>query len=191
MIDRTSQLSRPTSPCAKHRIRAERNRLSVIVVFQFGKRSARKSCSVAQSDQNRKGLCSIGSHLSRIEFSHRYDSEGRVVGNRMSWLRLSLLSNALLRPGCKKRPGSCGTQDKRRRATAPGKPRLTSAAKGIASPAIVRLARRAEYQETGSFSSTEAHQTNPARFVRETSNPDVLSDAIIRPARERGRCGHA
>jgi len=79
-----------------------------------------------------------------------------------------------------------GTQDDQRRTTAPGKPRLTSAAKGIASPAITRLARRAGCRETGSSSSTEAHQSNPARFVCETSNPDVLSDAIRRP---RARAG--
>ena len=74
----------------------------------------------------------------------------------------------------------------RRHTTVPGKPRLTSAAKGIASPAIVRLARRAGCRKTGSSSSTEAHQSNPARFVCETSNPDVLSDAIYRPRTSGG-----
>jgi hypothetical protein len=83
-------------------------------------------------------------------------------------------------------PARSGTHDKRRHATAPGKLRLTSVAKGIASPALLRLARRAGCRETGSSSSTEAHQSNPTRSVRETSNPDVLSDAILCPARRAG-----
>jgi hypothetical protein len=104
-----------------------------------------------------------------------------VAGNRMSWLRLSFSVKRAASTESPNRFGSCGTQGTRRRATAPSKPRLTSAAKGITSPVIVRLARRAGYQETGLSSSTEAHQTNPARFVGETSNPDVLSDVISSP----------
>ena len=141
---------------------------------------------VAQLRDNRKHACDSG-----VEFSDRRGMETVVVGNRMSRPRLSFSVKRAASSWSLNRPVSCGKQDKRRHATAPGKLRFTSAAKGIALPAIVRLARRAEYQETGSFSSTEAHQSNPARFVCETSNPDVLSDAINRPAHERGRCGHA
>ncbi len=132
----------------------------------------------------------IGEHLSCIELSDRYGMKLRGRESDVSTAAVASVKRAASH-GMPNHPARGGTQDKRRHATAPGKPRLTSVAKGIASPAIVRLARRAGYQETGSSSSTEAHQSNPARFVGETSNPDVLSDAILRPADERGRCGNS